>query len=378
MLTRSCQPNSLTLYVQSVKMEFTQLSPEQILELGKPCDELTQALETKKPTPQLDWSNSQKAVATLRYVVNMMDQRDKPDPDVQEKTVDVPVRDGTAISMKIFQPAQHDDGPRGPLIVLFFAGGFVMGSPSTLGVLARPLVKRFKATVVAPAYRLAPEHPFPIAVHDAWDAVQWVGSNAHSISADPAKGFIVGGISSGALLANVVVHLAKDADAAPKISGAFLCCGSARVAAKDAEKLPESYRQRNLSRYVWQVHNAVPELRLIYHCIDRRRNASADPPLRPRCRNCLANATSRTMIRNSTRHCYGHQAMSVCRKHTRKSAAWSPLGMSVSSMMICLRRPACQHVWICTGACRTPSFTTIQSCRSRRSGGRTRWMDSHG
>jgi acetyl esterase/lipase len=144
-----------------------------------------------------------------------------------------------------------------PIIVLYFPGGFIIGDQMALAPLARTLVKRFNVVVVAPKYRLAPEHPFPIAVEDGWDTLSWIAKNGESIQGDPAKGFIVGGISSGGNITNVITHLAIENDLQPPISGVWLSCAGVRIAPKDAHLLPEKYQERNLSRTQDECVNSV-------------------------------------------------------------------------------------------------------------------------
>lgn len=84
------------------------------------------------------------------------------------------------------------------------------------------------AVCVNVAYRLAPEHPFPTSVHDAWDAVKWCAANASPASgilpADPRKGgFIVSGASAGGNLAAVMCQLARDEGLQPALTGQYLC-----------------------------------------------------------------------------------------------------------------------------------------------------------
>lgn len=55
-------------------------------------------------------------------------------------------------------------------ILYFHGGGYVCGSPKTYHNLCGRLAKALQADVLMPAYRLAPEHPFPAAVDDALSA----------------------------------------------------------------------------------------------------------------------------------------------------------------------------------------------------------------
>ena len=110
-------------------------------------------------------------------------------------------------------------------------------------------MKRFDAVVVAPNYRLAPEHPFPTGMNDGWDTISWIAKNAvDTLRTDPSKGFVVGGISAGANLTNVITHLARDRGLKPPITGNLLSVAGVRLRPDDQEKLPQKYRERYLSR----------------------------------------------------------------------------------------------------------------------------------
>jgi acetyl esterase len=108
-------------------------------------------------------------------------------------------------------PARHytphaQEGPH-PLLLYLHGGGFVVCDLDTHDQACRLLCRQAGVQVLSVAYRLAPEHPFPAAVSDAWAALCWAAANATRLGADPAR-LAVGGDSAGGNLAAVVAQRA--------------------------------------------------------------------------------------------------------------------------------------------------------------------------
>ncbi|MEP7097637.1 MAG: alpha/beta hydrolase, partial [Dokdonella sp.] len=108
---------------------------------------------------------------------------------------------------RVYTPA--DDGAVRPLLVYFHGGGWTVGSLEGYDTSCRRLALKANCTVVSVGYRLAPEDPFPAAVHDAWDSTTWCIANAAQLGIDP-KRVAVGGDSAGGSLAAVVAQQARD------------------------------------------------------------------------------------------------------------------------------------------------------------------------
>jgi epsilon-lactone hydrolase len=96
--------------------------------------------------------------------------------------------------------------------VLYLHGGaYVFCSPRTHRVLTSRLAVETGLPVLAPKYRLAPEHPFPAALDDALAAYQWL--LAQGI---PATRIVVAGDSAGGhLAATLAAELCRTGRPAP-------------------------------------------------------------------------------------------------------------------------------------------------------------------
>lgn len=92
-----------------------------------------------------------------------------------------------------------------PTLVYLHGGGWVQGGLDTHDGLCGQLALESGLRVIAPEYRLAPEHKFPAAPDDVlalWRALTAAPSN---VGADPAR-LYVGGDSAGANLSSVLIH----------------------------------------------------------------------------------------------------------------------------------------------------------------------------
>ena len=95
------------------------------------------------------------------------------------------------------------------MLVFFHGGGFTIGNLQTHDILCRELARLADCAVFSVDYRLAPEHRFPTAVHDAWDALQYLVANAAALQLDGRR-VAVGGDSAGGTLATVCALMARD------------------------------------------------------------------------------------------------------------------------------------------------------------------------
>src|SRR5919197_1428407 len=64
------------------------------------------------------------------------------------------------------------DGATGTVVYLH-GGGWVVGDLDTADPTCRRLAAASGCEVVSVGYRLAPEHPYPAALEDAWAVVRW-------------------------------------------------------------------------------------------------------------------------------------------------------------------------------------------------------------
>jgi acetyl esterase len=135
-------------------------------------------------------------------------------PSVADRLIPGP---GGDIPVRVYTPLKAAGLP---VTLYYHGGGWFMGDLDTHDVVCRKLALDSGSIVMAVDYRLAPEHPFPAAVEDAYAAVLWAGARAAEIGGDPAR-VAVAGDSSGGNLAAVVCLLTRDR-AGPRIAAQAL------------------------------------------------------------------------------------------------------------------------------------------------------------
>ncbi|GLI77210.1 hypothetical protein PoHVEF18_005496 [Penicillium ochrochloron] len=167
----------------------------------------------------------------------------KSSPDVIEADRRVTVRDGASITVRLHSPRNPPAGGS-PIFVMLHSGGYCIGGLNNRLQDCRMLVEKWGFVVVNIDYRLAPEHPFPTAVHDVFDVVKWTAANYEKIGANPSAGFIVGGNSTGATLGAIIALLARDEGLSPPLTGQLLSIPTV----VDPSVIPKQYENEYLSR----------------------------------------------------------------------------------------------------------------------------------
>jgi acetyl esterase/lipase len=130
---------------------------------------------------------------------------------VTRRTVQIEgtVRD-RAVRALVYTPiAAASDGRLRPAYVHFHGGGFVMGSPEGSDAANTRVAAELGAVVVSVDYRLAPEHPIPEPLEDAYAALAWVHESAPELGVDTTR-IGIGGESAGGGLAAALAILARD------------------------------------------------------------------------------------------------------------------------------------------------------------------------
>ncbi|MCW2593414.1 MAG: lipase [Mycobacterium sp.] len=134
-----------------------------------------------------------------------------PDMRIEQRTVGY--GELTDIPLRIYWPPSETEESL-PIVVFYHGGGWAIGDLDTHDHVARAHAIGAKAIVVSVDYRLAPEHPFPAGVEDAWAALQWVGGHAAELGGEPTR-IAVAGDSAGGNLAAVMALRARDAGGPP-------------------------------------------------------------------------------------------------------------------------------------------------------------------
>ncbi len=96
-----------------------------------------------------------------------------------------------------------------PAVLFLHPSGFIAGNPEMSAAANAKLAQDLGAVIVAVAYRLAPETPFPGALHDAYSALTWIFKNVGDLGVDLDRIAIMGESAGGGLAASLAL-MARD------------------------------------------------------------------------------------------------------------------------------------------------------------------------
>lgn len=188
--------------------------------------------EQPKPAAETDLTEADPYLALLQ------DREELPDPRLagecdprtrpEDIILDLPHR---ALAGRVYRPPI--DGQR-PMLLWLHGGGFVGGDLRDIEYAASGIAVAGSVVVVSLNYRLAPEHPYPAALHDTIDSLDWLRQYASELGGDGR--LAVGGQSAGASLAAGVCLVARE-EGLPSPDRQVLC-----YPALDIGQTTESFR----------------------------------------------------------------------------------------------------------------------------------------
>lgn len=155
--------------------------------LANPIIQLPEELMVARKTPIPSDTNSKQVRTTERYIRGM---------------------DNNELLIKIYEPVCVGE-EKLPVVVWIHGGGFVLGHPNSDDRLCEQFVENINCIVISPDYRLAPEHPFPAALHDCYSTLLWVSEKTNRLKVDHERIAIAGGSAGGGLTAALAL-MARD------------------------------------------------------------------------------------------------------------------------------------------------------------------------
>lgn len=111
----------------------------------------------------------------------------------------IPTRVGDSLVYHSYQDL--DDNM--PLIINLHGGGFIRERTASDELFCRKLNYSLNCQILDVDYRVAPEFPFPTALHECYDVVNWAFKHADELNVDPSRIVLMGHSAGGNMVAGI-------------------------------------------------------------------------------------------------------------------------------------------------------------------------------
>lgn len=168
---------------------------------------LQAALERNGPPPTPSAGDVQTRRVTLDAMLEYFNNQAQPlADDVKITDHEVTTADGATLLARWYRRPASDTGAA---VLYLHGGGMIVGSvPIFDGPVSR-YVARTGVPMLSVQYRLAPEHPHPVPVEDAYAGLTWLAGHAGELGIDPGRIAVMGDSAGGGLAAGVAI-LSRD------------------------------------------------------------------------------------------------------------------------------------------------------------------------
>jgi acetyl esterase len=175
--------------------------------------------EFARAMPAFDLADLAAARKTSREALRHLPGYESARP-IDVTDIEVPGPEGApAVPARLYTPGERSGLI--PALLYLHGGGYCMGSMMMVDGSARMLADRAGVAVLAVEYRLAPEHPYPAGLDDAYAALNWLaGPSATGLGVDTRRIGLIGESAGGGLAAALAL-LVKDRGG-PRLTAQFL------------------------------------------------------------------------------------------------------------------------------------------------------------
>ena len=121
------------------------------------------------------------------------------EPVARVEVLQATARDGHPLRIVGYWPEASEAAQ--PALLFAHGGGWCLGSAEVYDNPCRALAKATGCVVLSVDYRLAPEHRYPVPLHDVCDALCWAFEHAQALGLDPKRLGVAGDSAGGNLVA---------------------------------------------------------------------------------------------------------------------------------------------------------------------------------
>lgn len=137
--------------------------------------------------------------------------------EADQQEIFIPLSDGGRLKIYQITPLKEKNDM---LVINFHGGGFIKGRQEKDRLFCSRLCRHFGCTVWDTDYSLAPEHPFPTAVNESFEAVKYAMENSRQYGLSAEKIILMGHSAGGNLATSVCINLS---DHGMKMPAALIC-----------------------------------------------------------------------------------------------------------------------------------------------------------
>jgi acetyl esterase/lipase len=167
---------------------------------------LAEAIEKNGPPPALPVGDVASRRVALDAMLGYFNNEAQPAGKVDISDHSVVAPDGAKLLARWYR---QPSGETAAAVLYLHGGGMIVGSvPIFDGPVSR-YVARTGVPMLSLEYRLAPEHPHPVPVEDAYAGLAWLAGHAAELGIDPGRIAVMGDSAGGGLAAGLAI-LSRD------------------------------------------------------------------------------------------------------------------------------------------------------------------------